>query len=310
LLNQNITGADPDDRQSTRDPNRMFVSVEIETDGSDQPDWKAAEKTIELLQKHGKGKKPFFLATGFVRPHYPSVAPGDLFEDYPFAEMPLPEPPEGDLDDIPQQGIGMTSESSGIAKYPQNIRRMWQAYYATVTFMDAQVGKVLDELDRLGLRESTTVIFTSDHGYHLGEHHMWQKSNLHEEVTRVPLIVSAPGFEAGRSKSLVELVDIYPTVCELTGANIPKTVQGESLVLLLMNPEASVRDAAVSINRGSLGIRTDDWAFMRYKDGSEELYDMNADPGQFTNLARKAKYSDRRRKLASKLGVKEQLLEK
>lgn len=310
LLNQNITGADPADRQSTRDPHRMFVSVEMETDGSDQPDWKAADKTIELLQKHGDGEKPFFIATGFVRPHYPSVAPGDLFEDYPYTEMPLPEPPEGDLDDIPEQGIGMTSESSGIGQFPQNIRRMWQAYYATVTFMDAQVGKVLAELDRLGLRDSTTVIFTSDHGYHLGEHHMWQKSNLHEEVTRVPLIVAAPGFDAGRSKSLVELVDIYPTVCSLTNVAIPRTVQGESLVPVLKDPDTTVRDAALSINRGSFGIRTDDWAFMRYKDGSEELYDMNADPAQFTNLAGIEKYTDKKSELAAKLDSKGKLLEK
>ena len=288
----------------------MFVSVEMETDGSDQPDWKAADKTIELLQKHGGGEKPFFIATGFVRPHYPSVAPGDLFDDYPYTEMPLPEPAEGDLDDIPKQGIGMTSDSSGIGQYPQNIRRMWQAYYATVTFMDAQVGKVLAELDRLGLRDSTTVIFTSDHGYHLGEHHMWQKSNLHEEVTRVPLIVAAPGFDAGRSKSLVELVDIYPTVCSLTNVAIPQTVQGESLVPVLKDPDTTVRDAALSINRGSFGIRTDDWAFMRYKDGSEELYDMNADPGQFTNLAGIEKHTDKKSELAAKLDSKGKLLEK
>lgn len=310
LLNRNIVGADPDDRQSTRDPHRMFVSVEMENDGSSQPDWKAAEKTIELLQKHGKGDKPFFLATGFVRPHYPNVAPADLFEDYPFAEMPLPQPPEGDLDDIPKQGIGMTSQSSGIARYPENIRRMWQAYYATVTFMDAQVGKILDELDRLGLRESTAVIFTSDHGYHLGEHHMWQKSNLHEEVVRVPLIVSAPGFEAGRSESLSELMDIYPTVCDLVGVDTPETVQGESLVPVMKNPNTTVRDTALSINRGGHGIRAADWAYMRYEDGSEELYDMNADPGQFTNLVDETDYENKRAELSNALDAKIELIEK
>ncbi len=310
LLNKNITGAAPEDRQSTRDPHRMFVSVEIEGDGSDQPDWKAAEKTIELLQKHGSGDKPFFLATGFVRPHYPNVAPPALFKDYPFPDMPLPTPPEGDLDDIPKSGIGMTSESSGIAQYPENIQRMWQAYYATVTFMDAQVGKVLDELDRLGLRESTSVIFTSDHGYHLGEHHMWQKSNLHEEVVRVPLIVSAPGYEAGRSTSLTELMDIYPTVCDLVGVDIPETVQGESLLPILNDPSATVRAASISHDKGKSGLRTADWAYMRYKDGSEELYDMNSDPGQFTNLADDPKAAKRKAEFSAMLDEKLKLIQK
>lgn len=307
LLNKNITGADPDDRQSTRDPHRMFVSVEMENDGSSQPDWKAAEKTIELLKKHRKAEKPFFLATGFVRPHYPNVAPAALFEEYPFTEMPLPKPPEGDLDDIPQPGIGMTSQSSGIVQYPENIQRMWQAYYATVTFMDAQVGKVLDELDRLGLRDSTAVIFTSDHGYHLGEHHMWQKSNLHEEVVRVPLIISAPGFEAGRSESLSELMDIYPTVCDLVGIENPETVQGESLVPVIEDPKAIVRDAAFSISKGSHGIRSQDWAYMRYKDGSEELYDMKADPKQYTNLVGDPEFSEKKKELSGVLDAKVKL---
>lgn len=310
LLNKNVTGAAPGDRQSTRDPHRMFVSVEMENDGSSQPDWKAAEKTVELLQKHGKGDEPFFLATGFVRPHYPNVAPADLFEDYPFAEMPLPEPPEDDLEDIPKQGIGMTSQSSGIAQYPENIQRMWQAYYATVTFMDAQVGKVLDELERLGLRESTAVIFTSDHGYHLGEHHMWQKSNLHEEVVRVPLIVSAPGFKEGRSESLCELMDIYPTVCDLVGVDVPETVQGESLLPVLKDPNATVRDAAMSTTRSGHGIRADGWAYMRYEDGSEELYDMDSDPGQFTNLASDSGFADRKSTLSKVLEMKMELIQK
>ncbi len=285
-LNLNIFTRDEENRQSTRMPHRMFVSVEYEGDGSDQPDFQAAKMTVSLLNQ--KKAEPFFLATGFVRPHYPSVAPTQYFAPYPFANMPLPEMPEGDLDDIPKAGIpGLTNASSGIGKYPENIQRMWSAYYATVTYMDEQVGKVLDELDRLGLRESTVVVFTSDHGYHLGEHTFWQKSNLHEESTRVPLIISAPGFEAGRSGSLAELVDIYPTLCELTGKPIPKAVEGSSLVSILKDPSEKVNETAVSFVQKGKGWRFDDWAYMRYKDGSEELYDMKADPGQFTNLAEK-----------------------
>ena len=209
-LNLNIFTTELEGRESTKMANRMFVSVDYEGDGSEQPDHRATGKTVELLRQHKDG--PFFLAAGFVRPHYPSVAPVQYFEPYPIEQMELPEAVEGDLDDIPAAGVSKrTSEENGIAKWSANQKRMWAAYHATVTFMDEQVGRLLDELDALSLRDSTAVVFASDHGYHLGEHTFWQKSNLHEEVTRVPLIVSAPGFEPGRSKSIVELVDIYPT---------------------------------------------------------------------------------------------------
>ncbi|MFK7852335.1 MAG: sulfatase-like hydrolase/transferase, partial [Akkermansiaceae bacterium] len=210
----------------------------------------------------------------------------ELFGKYPFAEMPLPEFPENDLEDIPKLGRGQTlGEKCGIAQWPDNIRRMWAAYYATVTFMDTQIGKILDELDAQGLSETTAIVFTSDHGYHLGEHDFWQKSDLHEEVTRVPLIISVPGMKPGRTTSLAELVDIYPTVCEIMNLTIPTTVQGKSLLPIIKDSTVSVRDTALSLNRGHHALRTDRWAYIRYKDGSEELYDMEKDPGQFSNLA-------------------------
>lgn len=283
-LNLNIFTREMEGRQSTAMPHRMFISVEADGDGSDQPDWKAAAFTNDLLEKHVS--KPFFIATGFVRPHYPSVAPKELFEKYPFAEMPLPVVPENDLADIPKQGRGQTlGANCGIAQWPDNIRRMWAANYATVTFMDAQLGKVLDELDRLGLADTTAIVFTSDHGYHLGEHDFWQKSDLHEEVTRVPLIISIPGMKPGRTDAIAELVDIYPTVCEALKLPVPETVQGKSLLPVLKDPAASVRDAALSIEGKHHALRSTRWAYMRYADGSEELYDMDKDPGQFTNLA-------------------------
>jgi len=284
LLNKNIFTREMQGRQSTAMPHRMFVSVEADGNGSDQPDWKAAKLTNDLLERHAG--KPFFIATGFVRPHYPSIAPKAFFTKYPFAEMKLPVVPEGDLEDIPKPGLGQTlSAKCGIDKFPDNQRRMWSAYYATVTFMDAQLGKVLDELDRLGLTETTAIVFTSDHGYHLGEHTFWEKSNLHEEVTRVPLIISIPGMKPGRTASLTELVDIYPTVCETLNLPIPETVQGKSLLPILKNPSATVRDAALSLHRGHHALRTDRWTYMKYNDGSEELYDMEQYPHQFTNLA-------------------------
>ena len=284
-LNLNIFTTELDGRESTQMPNRMFVTVQYDGDGSDQPDWKSAAKSVELLQKFAKDDKPFFLATGFVRPHYPNVAPRPYFDRYPHEKITLPTVPEGDLDDMPKAGIsGSNSAKNGFDAYPENQQRMWAAYYATVTMMDEQVGRMLDELESLGLRDSTAVIFTSDHGYHLGEHTFWQKSNLHEEVTRVPLIVSVPGMKPGRSQSIVELLDIYPTACDLSGVEIPMTVQGKSLVPVLKDPSVEVKEAALSIVKEGHSLRSARWAYMGYKDGSEEFYDMDADPGQFTNL--------------------------
>lgn len=288
-LNLNIFTTELEGRQSTRMPHRMFVSVKYEGDGADQPDHKTATKTIELLQKHRD--ESFFLAAGFIRPHYPMVAPEQYFSPYPFQKMNLPELREGDLEDIPPMGITRSrSAINGIDKFPDNQKRMWSAYYASVTFMDEQVGRVLDELDRIGLRDSTAIVFTSDHGYHLGDHTFWQKANLHEEVIRVPLIISAPGIKAARSKSVVELVDLFPTLCELTELPIPRGVEGTTLVPVLKDPSQTVKQGALSFVRGGISWRTPNWAYMLYKDGSEELYNMETDPGQFDNLAKDNKY--------------------
>lgn len=298
-LNLNIFTDKLEGRQSTRMPHRMFVSVKYEGDGSDQPDHKTATKTIELLQKHKD--QPFFIAAGFVRPHYPMVAPYQYFKPYPWEKMQVPEQVEGDLDDIPKIGIIKSrSVINGIDKFPDNQKRMWSAYYASITFMDEQVGRIVAELDRLGLRESTAIVFTSDHGYHLGDHTYWQKNDVHEQVTRVPLIIATPGQKPGRSGSIVELVDIYPTVSELTGLTIPKNVQGKSLVTILKAPEAEVKPGAVSFAKGT-SWRTKDWAYIRYKNGKEELYDMKEDPGQITNLAGDTHHAEQLSKMANGL---------
>ena len=302
LLNQNISTRDPENRQSTRMPFRMYASVVSDGDGSEQPDSKAAAKAVELLGQRAESEDRFFLATGFVRPHYPSVAPKAYFEMYPLESIPAPHVPEGDLDDIPKLGISkMTDESSGIGQYPDNIRQMWADYYATVTFMDEQVGRVMAELDAKGLRDSTLIIFTSDHGYHLGEHHLWQKGNFHEDSARVPMIISAPGMKPGRTTSMAELVDIYPTVCELLGVKIPDHVQGTSQVPVLKDPAVSVKSFSITLDGAGHGLRAPKWAYMRYKDGTEELYDMINDPGQFTNV------SDREEVRGQKLDLIEQL---
>jgi len=249
-LNLNIFTTELEGRESTGMRHRMFVSVSYQGDGSDQPDHKTASKTIELIRKHKN--EPFFLAAGFIRPHYPMVQPEQYFAPYRWQDIKMPATVPDDLADIPKLGrAGTMNSNNPIGKYPDNQKRMWAAYYASVTFMDAQVGRIINELERLGLRESTAIVFLSDHGYHLGEHTFWQKANLHEEVTRVPLIISVPGFVAGKTDAIVELVDIYPTLCELAGLPIPEAVQGTSLVPVLRDRNASVKAGALSFNRGA-----------------------------------------------------------
>jgi iduronate 2-sulfatase len=176
-----------------------------------------------------------------------------------------------------------------------------------VHFMDEQVGRILTELDRLGLRETTAIVFTSDHGYHLGDHTFWQKANVHEQVTRVPLILSLPGNKPGRSSSIVELVDLYPTLSKVAGLKIPEHVQGTSLLPILKDPTATVKEGALSFGKGH-SWRTPNWAYMRYTDGTEELYDMRKDPEQFTNLAKDQKHADRVKAMATNLETKLQSL--
>ena len=291
-LNLNIFTTELANRQSTKMPHRPFVTVELEGDGSDQPDFKSAEKAIEILNKRKNAEEPFFLAVGLVRPHYPMVAPKEYFDRYPWQDIQLPELREDDHADIPKMGMGQSlSSKNKMGDFPDNQKRMWAGYYASVSFMDSQVGKIIDALERLGLRDSTAIVFTSDHGYHLGEHEFWQKSNLHEEVTRVPLVIAAPGFRPGATNSPVELVDLYPTLSDLAGVVVPKEVQGKSLVPILTDPTARVRESSLSIRNG-FALRGDRWAYMRYVDGSEELYDMNSDPGQFNNLANSIQHAE------------------
>jgi iduronate 2-sulfatase len=286
-LNLNKFTTELEGRESTRMPNRMFVTVDYEGDGSDQPDWKTATKSIELLHKFKEQKQPFFLATGFIRPHYPNVAPIQYFEHYPFRKMVLPFVPVNDWNDMPASAISRSnSVRYGIDQFPDNQKRMWAGYLATVTFMDEQVGRILDTLEELKLDKTTTVIFTSDHGYLLGEHHFWQKGNLREEVTRVPLIIRAPTYKHGRSSSLVELVDLFPTACELTGLPVPKSVQGKSLVPTLDDPNRTIKNTALSFIPKGTSLRTKNWSYMQYKDGTEELYNMKKDSKQFNNLSK------------------------
>jgi iduronate 2-sulfatase len=286
-----------------------FYVVRGDSDGAEQADHKAAAKAVELLEHRAKDRKPFFLAVGLVRPHVPLVAPASYFEPYPAKQMKLPARVDHDWDDIPKAGISKNSAGSGLDTELKK-QRVLEAYYASVTYMDTQVGKIIHALDRLGLRDNTIIVFTADHGYHLGEHELWQKMSLHEESTRIPLIVHAPGKKPSESAALSQQIDIYPTLAELCGLPLPRHVQGKSLAKAFEDPQHVVHEAVYCLRgRNDHLLRTDRWALMRYGNGGVELYDMQADPRQYTNLATDPKHARTRTELLAKLDTKLKMMD-
>jgi iduronate 2-sulfatase len=265
-----------------------FVVVEAEGDDEVHSDGKTAAKAVELIGR--LAGKPFFLAVGFVRPHVPFVSPASYFAPFkPFDKLPLPPKLPGAWDDIPRAGINYKT-SVNMKMDERRQRKAIGGYYAAVRYMDAQVGKVLDALDDSGQADNTIVIFTSDHGYHLGEHDFWAKVSLRDESAMVPLIITVPGKKAAICSSFVELIDLYPTTARLCGLEVASRLQGQDISALLDDPTKSVRDTAFCVAPSSKGflLRNDRWAFLQYaEDASKgvELYDMHADPKQNTNLA-------------------------
>ena len=265
-----------------------FVVVEADGDDLVHSDGKTAAKAVELIRKHKH--ETFWLGVGFVRPHVPFVAPRNYYRPYkPYDQMVLPDKVEGDWDDIPKAGINYKTS----VNMKMDIRRQKKAvggYYASVSYMDAQVGKVLEAIDRAGLTDKTIIIFTSDHGYHLGEHDFWAKVSLRDESAGVPLIISVPGKKPAVCDSLVELIDLYPTISNLCGLGAPANVQGKDITKMFDDPNYKVRDAAfcVAPMRKGFLLREDRYAYIQYEEnasGGIELFDTQTDPKQYTNLA-------------------------
>ena len=267
----------------------------LAADGTDeeQTDGKAAHEAVRLLEENRD--KPFFLAVGFYRPQCPYVAPKKYFDMYPPDKIKLPRDPPDDLEDIPPAALFTKPPHWGLNERQQ--RESIQAYYASITFMDAQLGKVLDALDRLKLADNTIIVFWSDHGYSLGQHGQWMKMNLFEESSRVPMIIAAPSAKAkgkGCSRT-VELLDIYPTLADLVGLTPPSNLHGQSLRPLLDNPKAKWTKPAitqVTRTRGrqneimGYSVRTERWRYTEWDQGRKgaELYDQEKDPHEHTNL--------------------------
>lgn len=280
--------------------------------GSDgvHADAMAADRAIEILDK--VKEKPFFLAVGFVRPHVPLVAPKKYFDLYDRESMIGPIVPENDLDDVPGIIRGYKRNSTTYGVTPELQKGLLQAYYASVSYMDAQVGRVLDALREKGLQDNTIVVFSSDHGYLLGHHHKYQKQHLFEEATRVPFIVSVPWLKDQHGKGtskITELVDMYPTLTELAGLSAPDGIQGTSLSPLLVDTDSSAwtKDQAFSISRsGGESLRTYDYRLTHWGFGQKgvELYDLKKDPGEFTNQAKNPAYATVLKTLRKQLWVK------
>jgi len=265
----------------------------LAADGVDeeQTDGIGATQAVRLLKQYAQEDRRFFLAVGLYRPHTPYVAPKKYFAMYPRQKIVVPEVPERYLDSLPGPARQSITRKKEQLNLPEDLaRQAIQAYHASTTFADAQVGRVLDALEATGLADDTIVLFTSDHGYHMGEHGHWQKTTLFENATRVPLVIAGPGVSAmGRSTTMpTEMVDFYPTLAELCGLAAPKHLSGVSLVPVLKDPAATPRRSALTQYASGYSVRTSRYRYTEWgEEGSAgaELYDHQTDPEEMVNLA-------------------------
>ncbi len=261
-------------------------------------DWAVQQMNIEREQ-------PLFLAVGYVKPHLPYSAPRRYFEQYPLDAIRLPETIENDIADVPAAGIAFYNpEKHRRTVEADEWKRGVQAYLATVAFVDAQIGRLIEGLEQRSSKRDLVIVLWSDHGYHLGEKEKWAKFALWENTTRVPLIFSAPGItEPGsRCDRPVDLLSLYPTLADLCGLPLPDGLDGPSLKPLLENPEAEWDHVAMTTwGRGNHAVRNDHFRYIRYADGSEELYDHRKDPHEWNNLATNPELANVKTRLAHRL---------
>jgi iduronate 2-sulfatase len=255
-------------------------------------DGKVATEAIKMLRAHKD--KPFFIAAGFYKPHCPYISPSKYFEEYALKDVLLPKVADGFAKSVPPLALASTKPWPILGVSPEKARETKLGYYAAVSFVDAQVGRIVDEVDRLGLWDNTVVIFWSDHGFHLGEHGLWFKQSVFEESARVPMVIVTPGNGAVAGKvcaRTVELVDLYPTLADLTGLTPPKGLEGYSLKPLLENPAAGWEHAAYTqVQRPKAmgrSVRTERWRYVEWDGGKlgTQLYDHESDPREEKNLA-------------------------
>jgi iduronate 2-sulfatase len=266
-----------------------------EGEDAEQTDGIGALEAVRLLERFKKEERPFFLAVGFYRPHTPYVAPKKYFDRYPRDGIELPALSADDKARRPEAAYASAKKEQDAMTDAQR-RDAIQAYDASTTFMDAQAGVVLDALERLGMTEQTVVVFTSDHGYHLADHGLWQKMSLFERSARVPLIIALPDAKANGqvARGLVELVDLYPTLAELSGLQAPGYLDGVSVRPMLDDASQTVREAAFTKARDGYAVRNERWRYIEWAEGAEgtQLYDMERDPNETTNLVEDPEHAD------------------
>ncbi|HVX61304.1 MAG TPA: sulfatase [Pirellulales bacterium] len=273
----------------------------LANDDQDMPDYKVVSYALDKLQ--AAHDKPFFLAVGLVKPHMPFSVPKKYFDQFPLDGIELPPHREDDLQDVPPGGVKMARPGGDHAQMLASGR--WkeavQAYLATIAFCDAMVGRLLDGLVQSPHRDNTIVVFWGDHGWHLGEKQHWRKFALWEEAARAPLIWVVPGLTrpGGVCERPVDFMSIYPTLCDLSGIAIPEHVEGPSIRPLLAEPAAPWKRAALTtFHRNNHSLRSERWRYIRYADGGEELYDHDADPYEWKNLAAAAEHEQVKAELA------------
>ena len=270
----------------------------LAADGKDeeQTDGIGASEAIKKLDDFAKSNTSFFLAVGFFRPHTPFVAPKKYFDLYDREKIKIPEISDDYLSTLPDPAVrSIRAKKNQLNLEKERAQEIKEAYYATISFMDAQVGRLLHKLEASGLDKNTVVVFTSDHGYHMGEHGHWQKQTLFENATRIPLIISTPNsrIKGKISMSPVELIDLYPTLMGLTNINMPKHLVGKSLEPLMKNVNASVRGSALTRWRNGYSIKTKRYRLTKWGSNGElgyELYDHKNDKSELINLASKQDY--------------------
>ena len=269
------------------------------SDGEDeeQTDGIGAMEAIKKLENFSNTGENFFLAVGFFRPHTPFVAPKKYFDLYSKDDIVIPESSPDYLKTIPIPAAkSVRSKKNQINLEEDLAKEIKQAYYATISFVDAQVGRIINKLKQTGLDKNTIVVFTSDHGYHMGEHGHWQKQTLFNNATKVPLIINVPGkdFISKISNSPVELIDIFPTLMDLTNIISPSHVVGESLKPIIENKSSDVRKSALTRWRNGYSIRTERFRLTKWDinvDFQYELYDHKFDEEELNNLALDSSYS-------------------
>ncbi len=284
---------------------RNFEWAALDVPDTWMPDHKVASWARYFLSR--KHDRPFFLATGIFKPHIPWFVPGEYFDLYDLESIKRPPYKEDDLEDLPKPGKERALDSRSGHDLVVELD-LWEeairAYYASISHSDRQLGRILDGLMNSEYPDNTIIILWSDHGYHLGEKDHWHKNTLWERSTRVPLIVVAPGITTPGSicNKPVSLLDLYPTLIELCGLPARPELDGHSIVPLLRNPEAEWEHAAITTHgKNNHAIRTEQFRYIRYENGSEELYDHSTDPNEWTNLADIDEYKEIKSDLSKRL---------